>query len=238
MDNDALRQADMIQRNLAHVRKRIAEAAARAGRSPQQIDILAVTKGQPASILRAAYLAGLRKFGENYAQEALTKQEALADLAGIEWHFIGHLQSNKASLAARRFALIQGVDGKRLAMRLDEASRRSEIVQNILVQANLGDEATKSGASLDEVPALCEEIADLPNLRLLGLMGIAPLADDGATTDPSPYFARLRELFEGLPRPNRQILSMGMSGDFEAAIAQGATMVRVGSALLGPRQPR
>lgn len=170
-------------------------------------------------------------FGENYVQEARAKHIELSDLDSLQWHFIGHLQSNKAAEAVGSFALIQSVDSERLAAKLGEMALRSGVVQNILVQIHLGEEASKFGAAASEAPALCEAVAQTAGLRLLGLMGIAP-----RSADPRPHFAKLRGLFEALPQESRRVLSMGMSADFEAAIGEGATMVRIGSALLGPRQ--
>ncbi|HEX5324651.1 MAG TPA: YggS family pyridoxal phosphate-dependent enzyme [Capsulimonadaceae bacterium] len=236
MESVESRQTEVIQANLDDIRRRIAAAAKSAGRSPEEIEIVAVTKGQSTPTLRAAAAADLAVFGENYVQEALAKQNELADLPGLSWHFIGHLQSNKAAVVVGRFALIQSIDSERLAGKVALAAARSGITQNVLVQIHLGDEESKFGVRPEEAPALCERMARQPSLALRGLMGIAPVtAEEGARADPSPYFSRLRALFEDLPRENRQVLSMGMSGDFEAAVREGATLVRIGTALLGPR---
>lgn len=231
METDERRYSETIAKNLAEIRKRVAEAAKGVGRSPNDIQIVAVTKGQSASIVRAAANAGLSCFGENYVQEALAKQNDLADLADLGWHFIGHLQSNKAALTVGRFALIQTIDRERLARKVSEAASRRDITQDVLVQVHLGDEETKFGVTPPETPALCAKIASFQNISVRGLMGIAP----GGPADPRPHFARLRTLFEEMPEENRQTLSMGMSGDFEAAIQEGATVVRIGTALLGQR---
>jgi pyridoxal phosphate enzyme (YggS family) len=230
MDENIRRQSADIAANFDHVRRRIGEAARSSGRSAGDIEIVLVTKSHPASTLRAAAHAGLSCFGENYVQEALVKQDELGELADLSWHFIGHLQSNKASLVAGHFALIQSIDSERLARKVGEAASRLELTQSVLVQVHLGDEESKFGVAPEEALGLTDKIANMPDISLRGLMGIAP-----AENDPRPHFARLRSLFERLPVENRQTLSMGMSGDFEVAIREGATMVRIGTAILGQR---
>ena len=236
METDESRQSDVIRANLAGIKRRIEEAAKSAGRESDKIEIVAVTKTHPAGTLRAAQEAGLTLFGENYVQEALAKQDELRDVPGIVWHFIGHLQSNKAQQVVGRFALIQTIDSDKLASKVSQAAERLGTTQEILIQVHLGDEATKFGVMPSDLMALCEKVVGFSNLSLRGLMGIAPVtAEDGSVADPRPYFARLRELVGALPAANRQVLSMGMSGDFEAAVQEGATMVRIGTALLGSR---
>lgn len=231
MQTEDSRQSIAIRANLADLRSRVDEAAGIAGRKPGEVEIVAVTKGHPASTVQASYDAGLRSFGENYVQEARAKQVEIGNLNGLRWHFIGHLQSNKAADVVGAFALIQSVDSERLAGKLGQIACRIGIVQDILIQVHLGDEETKFGVPPAEAPQLCDAVSQIRGLRLRGLMGIAPQAGD-----PQPHFARLRSLFEMLPPGSRQVLSMGMSADFEIALREGANMVRIGTALLGSRQ--
>lgn len=211
--------------NIQRVRDAIGEAAERAGRRPEEITLVAVTKKKPASAVLEALSAGILDVGENYVQEAAEKREKI--LKG-RWHLLGHLQSNKAKLAVSLFDLIESVDSVKLVEALSR--QPAEKRQDILVQVHLGDEATKTGFAPDQALDAAAEIAALPNVRLLGLMGIAP-----SGSDPRPYFQQMKRLFDRLPAENRQILSMGMSGDFEAAIEEGATSVRVGTAIFGAR---
>ncbi len=207
---------------------RIAQAAAHAGRQRSDIQLVAVTKKFPAAVIREAYELGLRDFGENYVQEFEAKRTELADCAGARYHFIGHLQSNKAKTAAEIFDVIHTVDTAKLARRLD--AERGGAGFEVLIEVKLSTEPAKAGAAPGEVPALVEAIRGCPHLRLLGLMTMPPWSDDAEKS--RPYFAHLRELAaaNGL----RQ-LSMGMSHDLEVAIEEGATIVRVGTALFGPR---
>jgi pyridoxal phosphate enzyme (YggS family) len=218
------------------VRSRIAGAARRVGRDPGAIRLLAVSKGQPATAIRAAYALGQRAFGENYAQEAVAKAGELDPLPGIEWHMIGPLQSNKTQLAAERFAWVQSVDRLKIAERLSAARDAQLAPQNVCVQVNISAEQSKSGVAPGDANALAHAIARLPRLVLRGFMGIA---EETADVDRQHrQFRVLRELFDaaragGLPLDT---LSMGMSADLDAAIEEGATMVRVGTALFGPRR--
>jgi len=189
--------------------------------------MLAVTKKFPASVVREAYQLGLREFGENYVQEFETKRGELADCPGARYHLIGHLQSNKAKKAAEIFDTIQTVDTAKLARRLAEEHRPLDV----LIEVKLSTEEAKAGADPADVPALVESIRACPNLRLLGLMTMPPWSD--VAEQSRPYFARLRALAEQNRLPH---LSMGMSHDLEVAIEEGATMVRVGTALFGPRR--
>jgi pyridoxal phosphate enzyme (YggS family) len=211
------------------VRARVDAACARAGRSPHDITVIAVSKLQPASAVREAAAAGATDFGENYAQELAAKRAQCGD---VRWHFIGRLQRNKAKLVAGQVALVHAVDSVELAI---ELGKRAATVQPILIAVNLGGEETKSGVDEADVAALARAIAPIPNVRLDGLMTMPP-----PTTDPEgsrPYFEKLRELRDRLARTHGSlpVLSMGMSGDFEVAIACGATHVRVGTAIFGPR---
>ncbi|MGJ3523943.1 YggS family pyridoxal phosphate-dependent enzyme [Nitratidesulfovibrio sp. D1] len=244
----------------AAVRARVDGAARAAVRDPAGITLVAVSKYHPAASVAALVAAGQRDFGENYVQEALRKQAEVADMTGMgpdalpgaggegpRWHFIGHLQSNKARDVVGRFALLHTVDSETLARKLDQrlaampaqGAGGAPPVQDILLQVNIGDEAQKSGVDPDELPALADAVLALPRLRLLGLMCMPPIFDDGEAS--RPFFARLRELRDGLaarvglPLPH---LSMGMSHDVEVAVAEGATIVRVGTDIFGPRPAR
>ena len=226
-----------ISGKLAAVRQRIAAAALRAGRKPEDIRLVAVSKTFPIHALREAYAAGQREFGENKVQEALQKMEQGADMQ-IGWHLIGHLQSNKAKKAAARADWIHAVDSVDLLRRVDEGARAAGRVVNVLVQVDLALEATKHGASVESVPAILDEAAGLAHARLRGLMLLPPLVEDPEAA--RPWFRQLRECRDrwaaaGTPVDRLSELSMGMSHDFEVAIEEGATMVRVGSAIFGSR---
>jgi pyridoxal phosphate enzyme (YggS family) len=218
---------DTLEQRLVEVRQRIARAAGRAHRDPAQILLLAVTKVFPAQVIRDAYALGLREFGENYVQEFETKLPHVADLPGARFHLIGHLQSNKSARAAEMFQCIQTVDSPKLARRLNEAGKPLDV----LLEVKLSPEQAKTGASPDELPALIAAAHACPNLRLLGLMTMPPWS--AGQEQSRPYFRRLRELAASHELPQ---LSMGMSHDLEAAIEEGATIVRVGTALFGKRQ--
>lgn len=212
---------------LARVEERIARAAARAGRGRERITLIGVSKVMPAAALREAYEAGLRHFGENYVQEFAAKRPELGEMPEAVFHMIGHLQSNKAQAAAGLFHVIQTVDTARLARRLNDSGRRLQV----LIEVKLSGEETKSGASEQDLPALVETVRGCASLDLRGLMVIPPWTEVGE--ESRPYFRRLRELGErfGLPE-----LSMGMSNDFEVAVEEGATLVRVGTAIFGLRK--
>jgi hypothetical protein len=218
------------------VRERIAAAAARAGRSPSEVGIVAVTKGHPIATVREAAARGLLDVGENRVQEALAKQEEWQG-APLRWHLIGHLQRNKAGTAVGRFALIHSLDSVRLADALEREAARREVVQPVLVEVNVAREAQKSGAMPEEAEAIVAHATELPHLSVKGLMTMAPLTDDGAVQRAT--FRGLRELRDRLAftlRPSTfNVLSMGMSNDFEIAIEEGATMVRLGTVLFGER---
>jgi pyridoxal phosphate enzyme (YggS family) len=224
----------LVAHNLKEVQAFIAAAAQRAGREPAAVRLVAVSKTVDLERLRAAIAAGQRLFGENYLQEAKAKIEALDP--GISWHLVGHLQTNKAKGAVELFDLIHGVDRLKLARALEAAAARLGQVQDILIQVNQGGEETKSGVAPEAAPELLQEIARLPHLRVQGLMTMPPWFQDPEAV--RPYFRALRELrdrlrdLSGLPLPE---LSMGMSNDYEVAVEEGATLVRVGTAVFGPR---
>ncbi|MEK6609428.1 MAG: YggS family pyridoxal phosphate-dependent enzyme [Gemmatimonadota bacterium] len=218
------------------VRARIAQAAARSGRTAEAVQVVAVTKGHPIERVRDAVALGFTDLGENRVQEALAKREAWPD-APVRWHLIGHLQRNKARLAVGRFALIHSLDSIRLADALELEAARRNLVQDALVEVNVAREPQKSGAMPEEAEQIVAHAATLPHLRVNGLMTMAPLTDDAAVIRRT--FAGLRELKERLPAPGAPLteLSMGMSNDFEIAIEEGATMVRLGTVLFGERKP-
>jgi len=222
--------------SLESVHRRIADAARAAGRDPASVTLLAVSKTFSADAVRAAHAAGQRAFGENYVQESIDKIDALADLrAGLEWHFIGPLQSNKTRPVAERFDWVHSVDRLKIAQRLAEQRPAHLPPLNVCVQVNISGEASKSGVAPDEVAEVARAVAALPSLRLRGLMAIPELASD-PDAQRAPHRA-LRALFDtlragGLPLDT---LSMGMSADLEAAVLEGATIVRVGTAIFGAR---
>jgi pyridoxal phosphate enzyme (YggS family) len=217
-----------ISENVQGVKARIARAARAAGRAPESVTLLAVSKTHALERVREARAAGLRAFGENYVQEALGK---MAALAGLEWHLIGALQSNKTRPAAERFDWVQTIDRTKIAQRLSEHRPAHLPPLNVLIQVNISGEGSKRGVPAEEVTVLAEAIARLPRLRLRGLMAIpAP----GAEIE----LRRMKELYDALhQRFSFDTLSMGMTDDMEQAIAAGATMVRVGTAIFGPRMP-
>jgi len=220
-----------IADNLSTLAGRIHSAAQACGRDPSSIHLLAVSKTKPAQAVREAFAAGLRDVGENYLQEALTKQEALRDLPLI-WHFIGPIQSNKTKAIAEHFDWVHSVDRLKIAQRLSEQRPAALAPLNICLQVNVSGEDSKSGCAPADLPALAEAVAKLPNLRLRGLMAIPEPTDDRAAQEAA--FASLRTLQQRLGL-GLDTLSMGMSHDLEAAIAQGATWVRIGTALFGAR---
>jgi len=220
--------------DVAAVRARIGAAAARAGRRSDEVSIVAVTKGHPLERAREAVAAGLIDLGENRVQEALAKQDAWPG-APVRWHLIGHLQRNKAKLAAGRFALIHSLDSVRLADALEAAAAAAGIVQEVLVEVNMAREPQKSGVLPEDAADLVRHAAALGHLRLRGLMAMAPYTTDSGVQ--RQVFRRLRELRDRLATSGLDlgVLSMGMSGDFEIAVEEGATMVRLGTILFGER---
>ena len=217
----------MLAENLAHVEEQIHSACSRAGRRREEVTLVAVTKVFPANVIEEAYALGLREFGENYVQEFEGKAPQLPPLPGARFHLIGHLQSNKSRRATELFQVIQTVDSPKLARRLDEQTAQP---LDIFLEVKLSEEEAKHGAAPGELPALVEAVRACPKLRLRGLMTMPPWSEDQEQS--RPYFRRLRELAHthGLPS-----LSMGMSNDFRAAIEEGATHIRVGTALFGKR---
>jgi pyridoxal phosphate enzyme (YggS family) len=220
-----------IADNIAQVSSRIHAAAVAAKRDEDSVQLLAVSKTKPAEALREAYAAGLRDFGENYLQEALSKQLELADLPLI-WHFIGPIQSNKTRAIAEHFAWVHSVDRLKIAQRLSEQRPAELPPLNICIQVNVSGEASKSGCTPADLPALANAISELPRIKLRGLMAIPEPTEDRAAQDAA--FAAVQRLQASLNLP-LDTLSMGMSHDLESAIAQGATWVRIGTALFGAR---
>ena len=231
-----------IRNNMQAVSERIARAAAAVGRNSDSVRLLAVSKTQPVERIEEAFRAGQSAFGENYVQEALEKMDALTRLvgepraAGVEWHLIGPLQSNKTRLAAERFNWVHTVSSAKVARRLSEQRSPGQAPLNVLIQVNSSAEASKSGATLEDAPALAHAVAQMPRLQLRGLMAIP---------EPSPEesvqrarFRSVRDLYERLRAEGLELdtLSLGMSDDLEAAIAEGSTMVRVGTAIFGARR--
>jgi pyridoxal phosphate enzyme (YggS family) len=224
-----------IDDNLQAVRERIARAARAAGRDPAGVRLLAVSKTHPAAAIERAWRAGQSAFGESYVQEAIDKMRALAALP-LEWHLVGALQSNKTRAAAARFQWVHTLDSERIARRLSEQRPGALGPLDVLVQVNISGERSKSGVPPREAPGLARSVAALPRLRLRGLMAIPE-----ATPDPQLQRARFREmraLFDALQREGLALdtLSMGMSDDMEAAIAEGSTLVRIGTAIFGERR--
>jgi pyridoxal phosphate enzyme (YggS family) len=228
-----------IADRLSQVRARIDAAARRAGRDPSSVRLVAVSKTFPIDTVREAFAAGQHDFGENRVQEALEKIGGCSDL-DIRWHLLGHLQSNKARKAAPSFATIQSVDSIDLLQKLDAAAADSSRVPELLVQVDLAGEESKYGARPEDVPRMLEAAARCRAARVTGLMTLPPIPD--VPEDARPWFRRLRELREqwlasGIPPGLLRELSMGMSADFEIAIEEGATIVRVGTAIFGSRHP-
>ncbi|MFZ1873653.1 MAG: YggS family pyridoxal phosphate-dependent enzyme [Chania sp.] len=227
-----------IQQNLQDVRSRIAAAAQRCARAPEEVILLAVSKTKPVAAIAEAIVAGQLAFGENYVQEGVDKIlhfSSLPEGAGLEWHFIGPLQSNKSKLVAENFAWCHTLDRLRIAQRLNDQRPAGMPPLNVLIQINISDEQSKSGIVLDELPVLAEAVATLPNLTLRGLMAIpAPEADYQRQL---AVFGQMNEAFLALKQryPQVDTLSMGMTDDMAAAIEAGSTMVRIGTAIFGAR---
>src|SRR5215470_3143212 len=226
--------------NVARVRERMAAAARRAGRNPEDIVLMAVTKTFPADSVREAFAAGLRVFGENRVQEFAGKVDSLLDLADAHWHLIGHLQTNKAAKAVELFGGIDSVDSLRLAEKLDTAAKARNRKLQVLIEVNVGGESQKTGVSADsrELEDLLHGADRLKSLEFRGLMTIPPFTEN--PEDARPYFIKLRKLREGIaerrwPAVDMSVLSMGMSYDFEVAIEEGSSCIRVGTAIFGQR---
>jgi pyridoxal phosphate enzyme (YggS family) len=231
-----------IAENISSLRSRISAAARRAHRNPEEVTLMGVTKTVAAQQIREAYNAGLRIFGENRVQEFATKAASLRDLHDAEWHMIGHLQSNKAAKAAELFAYVDSIDSLRLAQKLNLAAAELGNKLPVLVEINIGGEAAKSGLYPDsaKLEELLQAAAELSSLEIRGLMTVPPY--HAQPEQSRPYFRRMRVLFgqiasRKLPAVRTEVLSMGMSHDFEVAIEEGATCVRVGTAIFGERPP-
>ena len=238
----SMEDAAVLRERWETVRGRLAAAVRAAGRAEGEVTLIAVSKLHPAEAMACLAACGQVDFGENYVQEARAKQTELSgkpECAAMRWHCIGHVQSRKARDVAGRFALIHSVDSLKLAVGLEKYLESSDARQPVLIQVNIGGEVQKSGAAVEELPALAESVMDLPHLELQGLMCLPPVFGDGPAA--RPHFARLRGLRDELERrlgcalPH---LSMGMSGDFEEAVAEGATLVRIGTDIFGPRPAR
>jgi pyridoxal phosphate enzyme (YggS family) len=227
MEGHAAVVFDGLRQRIDEVGERIARAAAKAARRPEDIQLIAVTKVFPVEAILEGYDAGLRDFGENYVQEFEGKAGAVSGLAGARFHLIGHLQSNKSKKAAELFQVIHTVDSPKLARRLNEAGAPLDVY----VEVKLSHEETKAGAGPAEIPGIVEAVRECGNLRLAGLMTVPPWSENAE--ESRPYFAKLREMAQGFGLKG---LSMGMSGDMEVAIEEGATCVRVGTALFGRRK--
>lgn len=225
-----------IEANLAHVREMVASACIRAGRSVEDVTIIAIAKKHPAEAVRRAIAAMQFDIGESYVQEALAKQDEIAD-PRVRWHFVGGLQSRKAKEIVGRFHLLHSLDSEKLAHKLHNSAVDQGVTQSVLIQVNVGREEQKSGVMEEKLPELAETVLGMPELKLQGLMCLPPFFDD--PDGAQPYFATLRKLRDDLERRldvTLPTLSMGMTGDFQQAIAEGATCVRIGTAIFGPRE--
>ncbi len=227
----------MIAENLAEIRARIHDAALRVGRNPDEVRIVGAAKKQSMEKIQQAVEAGLRIIGHNYVQEA-TDQRAASDSSGIEYHMIGHLQKNKAGKAVELFDVIETVDDERLVSALDRRAHDVGKTIGVMIQVNVSGEPQKSGTTEERVQELAEAVRNCSNVRLLGLMTMPPFFDDPDRA--RPYFAQLRHIRDnlvaaGILTPDMRELSMGMTGDFEVAVEEGSTLVRIGTALFGAR---
>ena len=226
----------MVKENLQEVEKKIEEACRRAGRNRSEVTLIAASKTKPVSMLQEAYSAGIREFGENKVQEMMDKYDVLPD--DIHWHMIGHLQRNKVKYLMGKAALIHSVDSLRLAEEISAQSVRHQVVTDILIEVNIAGEETKFGTDREEAISLVEEASRLPGIHICGLMTIAPFVEN--PEDNRTYFRQIRELSvdiaaKKIDNVDMRILSMGMTGDYEVAIEEGATMVRVGTGIFGAR---
>ncbi len=228
-------RAEAIADRVCELRARIAEAAARAGRDPDDVGVVAVTKKQPPDVVAAAREAGLVHVGENYVQELLQKRDALGDPSDLRWHFVGKLQRNKAKFLAGGVELVHALDSESAARALSTRAAAAGLVQPVLAAVNVGGEAQKSGVSPSALSDFLSVLGELPGVRCDGLMTMPPQGDDAEAS--RRYFRALRELRDRHQRPDRPLtqLSMGTTGDFEVAVEEGATWVRVGTAVLGER---
>lgn len=227
---------EVIQQNLNTVREKIKAAAERAGRNPEEITLIAVSKTKPLPMLQAAYDAGQRVFGENKVQEICEKYPAMPQ--DIAWHMIGHLQTNKVRSVIGKTAMIHSVDSIKLAAEIQKEAQKHSVICDVLIEVNIAGEDSKYGFSAKDVPAFAEELAKLPNLRLRGLMTVAPFTEN--PEENRKYFRQMKQLSVDINKKNidnicMDTLSMGMTGDYEIAVEEGATMVRVGTGIFGER---
>lgn len=220
-----------IAENLNYVREKVAQAAEKSGRKAEDVTLVVVTKTIDIPRIREAIAAGATDIGENYIQETDEKWTEIGPI--VRWHFIGHLQSNKAKQAVKMFSLIQSIDSLSLAQEIGKRALALGKTIDVLIEVNIAGEETKFGTKPEEVLSLAEEIASVDGVNLQGLMGMAPFVAD--PEEARKYFARLRDIWNKLPKEQRRWLSMGMSHDFEVAIEEGSNMVRVGTAIFGPR---
>lgn len=225
-----------IKDNIEQIHRRIAEACERAGRDPQEVRLIAVSKVKPAEMIDEAYAAGQLRFGESYVQEFRDKADQVQ--SPVQWHYIGALQSNKVKYLRGRVAMIHSVDRLSLAREIDKQWAKIDEKIDVLIQVNVGEEESKAGTSAEDLEKLVREVARLPHLRIRGLMTLPPFLPE--PEDVRPSFRKMRELAEGIdaldiPGVEMQELSMGMSHDFEIAVEEGATLVRVGTAIFGER---
>ncbi|MDN5331608.1 MAG: dependent protein [Tepidanaerobacteraceae bacterium] len=227
---------EVVRQNIERLKLRVKEAAEKAGRRPEDIKIVAVTKTVLPETIQVAVDCGLKILGENRVQEAQRKIELVK--GDVSWHMIGHLQKNKVKYAVKLFSMIQSVDSYELAVEIDKRAGKIGKVMDVLVQVNIGKEDTKFGAEYEDTPELIKKISELENIRVKGLMAIAPFKED--PEDVRPFFRKMRELFSELKslhlkNVDMEILSMGMTHDFHVAIEEGANMIRIGSGIFGPR---
>lgn len=230
----------VITEHIAKVRQQVEQACHKFGRNPSEVKVLAVSKTQPAEAIRVAAATGQQAFGENYLQEALQKQQDLADLPELEWHFIGAVQSNKTREIAENFAWLHTLARQKIAQRLNDQRPAKLPKLKVLIQVNISNEASKAGILPSEVLGFAKQLLELPRLEVCGLMCIPKASED--FTQQRQAFAQLADLqaqlMQALPELNLTTLSMGMSGDLEAAIAEGSTLVRIGTAIFGAREPK
>lgn len=227
----------MVQENLKTVREHIKEACGRSGREPDEVTLIAVSKTKPVSMLQEAYDCGCRDFGENKVQELVDKYDRLPQ--DIRWHMIGHLQRNKVKYIVDKVYMIHSVDSLRLAEEISKEAVKKKVTVSVLVEVNVAGEESKFGAAPDETVFLVEKIAKLPNIVVKGLMTIAPYVDD--SEENRLYFAKLKQIYVDIIHKNidnvcMEELSMGMTGDYQTAIEEGATYIRVGTGIFGERQ--
>lgn len=227
----------MLTENLHDVEKRVNEACIRAGRDPKEVTLIAVSKTKPVAMLEEIYAAGMRQFGENKVQELTSKEEVMPK--DINWHMIGHLQTNKIKYIVDKVALIHSVDSVKLAAAIDKEAKKKNVICDVLLEVNIAEEESKFGFTAEDVIPALDELKEFTNIRIRGLMTIAPFVEN--PEDNRPVFSALRKLSVDIAEKNIdnisvEILSMGMTNDFEVAIEEGATMVRVGTAIFGERQ--